>query len=78
MRVYAYSQAGQNLASFLDQAAAEGEVRIKRKDGQLFVVKPQPQQESSLDVETVDLGVTTNEIVDFIRESRERTSRVSV
>ncbi len=78
MMVYTYSQARQNLASLLDQAAAEGEVRIKRKDGQLFVVKPQPRQESPLDVEGVDLGVTTDEIVDFIRESRERTGRVAV
>jgi len=39
MRVYSCSQARQNLASLLDQAATEGEVRIKRKDGQMFVVK---------------------------------------
>jgi hypothetical protein len=41
--VYTYSEARQNLASLLEKAAKEGEVRIKRKDGQIFVVKPQPQ-----------------------------------
>jgi hypothetical protein len=35
MNVYTYSEARQNLASLLDQAAREGEVRIQRKDGQV-------------------------------------------
>jgi len=72
MLVYTYSEARQNLASLLDQAAKEGEVRIRRKDGQVFVVKPQPRAHSPLDVETVDLGVTTEEIVRIVREGRER------
>jgi PHD/YefM family antitoxin component YafN of YafNO toxin-antitoxin module len=41
MNVYTYTEARQNLASLLDQAAREGEVRIKRKDGQVFVIKLQ-------------------------------------
>jgi prevent-host-death family protein len=41
MMVYTYSEARQNLASLLDKAAEEGEVRIKRKDGRVFVIKPQ-------------------------------------
>jgi hypothetical protein len=31
--VYNYSKARQNLAAVLEQAAREGEVRIRRKDG---------------------------------------------
>jgi hypothetical protein len=34
MRVYTYSEARQNLADLLDQAAEEGEVRIRRCDGE--------------------------------------------
>jgi hypothetical protein len=68
--VYTYSEARQNLASLLEQAAQEGEVRIKRKDGQIFVIRPEPKADSPLDVESVDLGVTTAEIVQFIQESR--------
>ena len=59
----------------LEQAAKEGEVRIVRKDGTVFVIKPQPRAESPLDVEGVDLELTAEEIVEFVRESRERPSQ---
>ncbi len=72
MIVYTYSEARQNLASLLDQAAKDGEVRIKRQNGQVFVVRIEPEIESPLDVEPVDLGVGAAEIVGFVRESRER------
>ena len=68
--VYTYTEARQNLASLLDQAVREGEVRVKRKDGQTFVIKPEQKAGSPLDVEGIDLGITTTEIVQFIRESR--------
>jgi hypothetical protein len=70
--VYTYSDARQNLASLLEKAAKEGEVKIKRKDGLIFVIKPEQKAESPLAVEGIDLGVTTNEIVDYIREGRRR------
>jgi hypothetical protein len=72
MRLYTYSEARQNLSSLLEQADKEGEVRIKRKDGRIFVIKPQPRTTSPLDVEGVDLDVNTAEIVALIREGRER------
>jgi PHD/YefM family antitoxin component YafN of YafNO toxin-antitoxin module len=70
MIVYTYSEARQNLASLLDRAAQEGEVRIKRRDGQVFVVKPEPRAESPLEVEGVDLGLTRTEILQSIQEGR--------
>ena len=70
MNVYTYTEARQNLASILDQAAREGEVRIKRKDGQVFVIKLQRSTKSPLEVEGIDLGITTQEIVDFIDDGR--------
>jgi len=33
MKVYTYSEAGQRLASLLDEARRAGEVRIRRRDG---------------------------------------------
>jgi hypothetical protein len=45
-------------------------LRIRRKDGQVFVIKPAPKTGSPLDVEGIDLGVTTAEIIEFIQESR--------
>jgi hypothetical protein len=70
MKVYTYSQARQNLATLLEQAAVEGEVWIKRQDGQVFAVRPEVRRESPLDVKGVDLGLTAGDIVQFVQEGR--------
>ncbi len=72
MTVYTYSTARQKLASLLEQAVNEGEVRIKRKDGQIFVIKPEKitSKKSPLDVDGIDLNLTGDEIVNFIHEGR--------
>ena len=72
MRVYTYSEARQNLASVLETAQRDGAVRIRRRNGQTFVLQPESARTSPLDVEGVDLDVTTDEIVTMIREGRER------
>ena len=72
MRVYTYSEARQNLAALLDVAQRDGAVRIRRRDGRAYVLQPEPAAGSPLDVEGVDLDVTTDEIVSLIREGRER------
>jgi hypothetical protein len=70
MRMYTYSEARRKLASLLEQAVKEGEVKIKRRDGQTFVIRPETRAGSPLDVEGIDLGITTAEIVRFIQEGR--------
>jgi PHD/YefM family antitoxin component YafN of YafNO toxin-antitoxin module len=70
MNVYTYTEARQKLARLLDQAADEGEVRIKRKDGRIFVVKMQRREKSPLEVEGMDLGISTREILEYIEEGR--------
>ena len=70
MRIYTYSEARRKLASLLDRAVQEGEVKIKRRDGQTFVIRPEPRQGSPLDIEGIELNVTTSEIVQFIQEGR--------
>ena len=70
MFVYTYSEARQSLATLPDKAAQEGEVRIKRKDGQVFAIRPEPRTDSPLDVEGIDLGLSASEILEFIREGR--------
>ena len=72
MRVYTYSEARQNFSSVLEIAQRDGAVRIRRKDGRSFVLQPESSEGSPLDVEGVDLGVTGAEIVEMIREGRER------
>lgn len=68
--VYTYSEARQNLAALLERAAREGEARIKRKDGQIFVIKLETTAVSPLAVEGVDLGLTQAEIVEFVQAGR--------
>jgi hypothetical protein len=70
MIVYTYSEARQKLATLLEQAAKEGGVKIKRKDGQIFVIRPETRAGSPLDVEGIDLDITKDEIVQFIQEGR--------
>jgi len=70
MNIYTYTEARQNLASLLDRVVSEGEVRIKRKDGQVFVVKLQSSKKSPFEVEGLNLGLSTQEIMGFIAEGR--------
>ncbi len=72
MTTYTFSEARQKLASVLEQARDQGEVLIKRKDGSLFVVKPVSAKQSPLDVSGVNVHIKAEEIVDIIREVRER------
>ena len=72
MTVYTFSEARQKFASVLEKAKKEGRVLIRRKDGSLFAIQPVSKQESPLDVEGVDLGLSAAEIVEIMREVRER------
>jgi len=72
MKVYTYSQARQKLAKLLDDARQEGEVQIKRRDGQTFVIKPIKEKKSPLDVAGVSTNVSLDELNESVRESRER------
>lgn len=72
MTIYTFSQARQNFASVLEQALKEGEVLIKRKDGSSFILKPVRKVASPLNVKGVNLSLSASEIVDIIREIRDR------
>lgn len=67
-----YLETQENLSVLLERAREEGEVRIRRTDGQIFVLKPEKTKRSALDIAGIDLEVSTKEIVEFIREGRER------
>ncbi|MEX0844393.1 MAG: type II toxin-antitoxin system Phd/YefM family antitoxin [Balneolaceae bacterium] len=71
MKVYTYSQARQNLARLLDEAKEDGEIRIKRRDGKTYVLKPLQEDSSPLDVEGVDTDFTREELNSIVREGRE-------
>jgi antitoxin Phd len=69
--VQTYSETQENLSVLLERAREQGEVRIKRANGEVFVLKPEKKR-SALDVAGIDLGISTEEIVEFVREGRER------
>jgi antitoxin Phd len=73
MKTYKFSEARQNLAALLDEAASSGEVRISRRDGRSFVIRPAKTQRSPLDVPGIDTGIASEEIVKTIRDGRRRT-----
>ena len=72
MKIYTFSEARQKLASLLDMAKDEGEVRVKRKDGSVFAIKPVTYEGSPLDTEGVKTSLTAEEIVQYVREGREK------
>ena len=67
-----YLETQEDLSVLLERAREQGEVRIQRADGQVFILKPERKKRSALDVAGIDLGVSTEEIVAFVREGRER------
>jgi len=75
MKVYTYSQARQKLAKLLIEARREGEVHIKRRDWQTFVIKPVKEDVSPLDVAGVSAELSLDELNEAVRESRESRER---
>lgn len=72
MKVFTYSEARQNLSKLLVLAQRE-EVEIRRKDGSTFSLRAkQRESKSPFDVPGVNTNVTTSNILDAVRESRER------
>ena len=70
MKVYTYSEARQKLAAVLEEAKASGEVRIRRRDGQVFVLRPEASEKSPFDVPGADLGLQRGELLELIRAGR--------
>lgn len=72
MTVFTYSNARQNFASLLNLASKHREVLIKKQDGKVFSLKLRNRKRSPLDVKGISTKITTDELVDIVRESRSR------
>ena len=70
MKSYTFSEARQKFATILEQARQDGSVRIQRRDGQSFLITPEQRQKSPLDVRGININITSDEIIQFIHESR--------
>ncbi|MFH0789093.1 MAG: prevent-host-death protein [Pseudomonadota bacterium] len=75
MKVYTYSEAREKLATILEESKKE-EVIIRRRKGDMYAIIPQSTRprRSPFDVPGIDKGLSRQEIVKAIRESRERAS----
>ena len=74
MKEYTYSEARKRLGSVLDTANREGAVRIRRRDGQVFLLKPELASKSHLDVPGISLNLGREEIVAMVRAGRRTVS----
>ncbi len=73
MEAYTYSKARQNLSRLLDLALKTGEVKIRRRDGTSFVIKPERDRKSKspFDVKGIQIkGISQGDILKSIKESR--------
>jgi hypothetical protein len=64
------AQLRQRLEAALDRAEREGAVRIRRKDGRTFVLRPEAPAASPLDVRAIGARLRREDILDAIREGR--------
>jgi hypothetical protein len=72
MKIYTYSQAREKLADLLEESKNE-EVVIRRRKGDMFSVAPKsPSRRSPFDVPGLRKKITRREILQAIRESRQR------
>ncbi len=73
MRVFNYSEARQNFATILNLACKE-DVIISKKDGQKFKLIPiinTEENKSPFNIKSISCKVSTQNIIDVIRDSRE-------
>ena len=70
MKEFTYSEARQRLAGLLERARKDGAVRIRRRDGEVFVLRPEERAGSPLDVQGISLHIDRDEIVDAVHEGR--------
>lgn len=75
MKTYTYSEARQRLAELLNRARREGQVQIRRRDGQVFVLQPAEPIRAPLDVPGVTAKLDRGEILAWIKSGREDSAK---
>ena len=71
MKVYTYSEARKRLSTVLNIAKTE-EVIIKRRGGETFSIVFRESKKSPFDVKGINTKATTKDILDAVKESREK------
>jgi hypothetical protein len=70
MKEFTFSEARQRFAALLDAARRDGAVRIRRRDGDVFVLRPERARGSPLDVPGLDLPMSREEVLELVRAGR--------
>ena len=73
MKVYTYSEAREKLATILEESKTE-EVVIRRRKGDMYIITPKSGRplRSPFNVPGLRKRISRQEILEAIRESRER------
>lgn len=71
MKIYTYSEARKRLAEVLNIARKE-DVIIKRRGDETFTITYRQKSKSPFDIPGIGTRATTSDILEAIRESRER------
>jgi hypothetical protein len=66
---YSYEKAKKSFDLVFKKATIDGKVAI-RKDNDLYILMPASKDASPLDVEGVDMNISSKDIIQFIHESR--------
>lgn len=66
---YSYEKAKKSFDLIFKKATLDGKVAI-RKDDQIYILMPVSKNISPLDIEGVDIDITSKDIIQFIHESR--------
>jgi hypothetical protein len=75
MTTYSYSEARERLSALLERALLEGQVKLRSRDGRIFIIRPERLQKTSpFEVRSIKLPISKVDILDAIRESRARFS----
>lgn len=73
--IYTTSQIQKQLLTLLKKALSEGQIQFKSRDGQVFIIRPvRPAKKSPFDIRSIKLPIKTDDILQAVRESRERYS----
>lgn len=71
MKVYSFTEARQNLAEVLTEASGSGAL-IKRRNGEIYVIRRETPTGSPLDVPGISTRATMEDILAAVAESRAR------
>lgn len=72
MAVFTTDELHARTSDVLAAAKKDGEARIRTNTGEEFSLRPSGASRSSLDVGSLNLGLSADEIVQVVREGRER------